>query len=95
MMSVYLRQSVCIDIFSPKIRLAQHGWWTCDHALLHKHWTLQHVLNNMSDNRKLIRANGGLVQRANFGLGEGHGISAENDGTVDGTEQFYEENVKD
>ena len=37
------------------IRCAALGPWIPDHALLHKHLSLQNVLNNISDNRKLYK----------------------------------------
>ena len=37
------------------IRCAALGPWNTDHALLHKHLSLQNVLNNISENRRLYK----------------------------------------
>ncbi|XP_076352186.1 pseudouridylate synthase TRUB2, mitochondrial [Tachypleus tridentatus] len=37
-----------------QIRQTQYGHFTLDHALLRKHWTLEHVLNNILYSRELV-----------------------------------------
>lgn len=51
------------------VRCAAIGPWSADNSLLLKHFTLQNVLNNMSDNRKLYRqsvARAGNIHRPNI-----------------------------
>ncbi|XP_054271967.1 pseudouridylate synthase TRUB2, mitochondrial [Macrosteles quadrilineatus] len=39
------------------LRCIRHSYFTVQNALLRKHWTLQHVIDNLQENDKLIRAN--------------------------------------
>ena len=51
------------------VRCAAIGPWSADNSLLLKHFSLQNVLNNMSDNRKLYKqsvAKPGNIRRANI-----------------------------
>ena len=61
-----MRDVTCILATCTKVRVSQVGWFTADHALLQKHWTLEHLLNNISDVRKIIKAYGGIDKSANF-----------------------------
>ncbi|XP_023230077.1 mitochondrial mRNA pseudouridine synthase Trub2-like [Centruroides sculpturatus] len=49
-LGLYLKScAVCVQL-----RKIRHGHFTLDHALLRKHWTLEHILNNIQFCRSLV-----------------------------------------
>lgn len=40
-----------------RIRCIRHAFFNLDNALLRKHWTLEHILNNLKENRLLLKSN--------------------------------------
>jgi tRNA U55 pseudouridine synthase TruB len=46
------------------IRCIRYGYFTLDHALLLKHVTLENVLRNMNDLKKIIRVNDNLRKQS-------------------------------
>lgn len=38
-----------------QLRCVRYGPWTLAHALLRKHWTLEHIVNNIGQSRPLLR----------------------------------------
>ncbi|GFX16721.1 mitochondrial mRNA pseudouridine synthase Trub2 [Trichonephila clavipes] len=59
---VYLKSSaVCVQL-----RRTQFGYFTLEHALLRKHWTLEHILNNITLCKQILGKDSYVPSTAHF-----------------------------
>lgn len=50
------------------LQCIRHSCFTLDHALLRKHWTLQHILTNIEDNARLLEENSHIQKQESAAL---------------------------
>lgn len=44
-----------------KVRCIRHSHFTVRNAILRKHWTLEHIINNITDNQRIISSSNKLL----------------------------------